>query len=128
MEKFIPHIKQFIKFGIIGVSNTLISLGVYYLLYFLGINYLIANTSGFIISVLNSYYWNNKFVFKKTSKGHIKALIKTYISYGSTFLVSMFLLFILVQVFNIPETIAPIICISITIPFNFLINKFWAFK
>lgn len=128
MKKIFATFKQFIKFGLVGVSNTLISLGTYYLLYFLGINYLIANTIGFVVSVLNSYYWNNKYVFKKTQSGHLKPLIKTFLSYGSTFLLSTFLLFVMVQHLGISEVIAPIITLVITIPLNFLINKFWAFK
>ena len=114
MSNLMATIKQFIKFGLVGISNTLISLGMYYLLYFLGVNYLIANTVGFVVSVLNSYYWNNKYVFKKTQKGHLKPLIKTFLSYGSTFSVS--------------EVVAPVVTLVITIPLNFLMNKFWAFK
>ena len=128
MKKIFATFKQFIKFGLVGVSNTLISLGTYYLLYFLEINYLIANTIGFVVSVLNSYYWNNKYVFKKTQSGHLKPLIKTFLSYGSTFLLSSFLLFVMVQHLGISEVIAPIITLVITIPLNFLMNKFWAFK
>ena len=128
MSNLMSTIKQFIKFGLVGVSNTLISLGTYYLLYFLGVNFLIAKTVGFIVSVLNSYYWNNKYVFKKTQEGHLKPLIKTFLSYGSTFLLSTVLLFVIVQYFGISEVIAPIVTLIITIPLNFLMNKFWAFK
>lgn len=128
MHNFIPIAKQFIKFGLVGVSNTLISLGTYYLLYFWGVNYLIANTVGFIISVLNSYYWNNKYVFKKTQVGNLKPLIKTFISYGFTFFISTVLLFVMVQLVKISEIIAPVVTLIITIPINFIMNKFWAFK
>lgn len=128
MSNLMSTIKQFIKFGLVGVSNTLISLGTYYLLYFFEVNYLIANTVGFIVSVLNSYYWNNKYVFKKTQEGYLKPLIKTFLSYGSTFLLSTVLLFVMVQYFGISEIIAPIITLVITIPLNFFMNKFWAFK
>ncbi len=128
MDNLFSTIKQFLKFGIVGVSNTLISLGVYYLLYFIGVNYLIANTMGFIISVLNSYYWNNRYVFKKTQKGHLKPLMKTFMSYGLTFLLSTGLLFLMVNYLGISKVVAPIIAIIITIPINFLMNKLWAFK
>lgn len=128
MDNLFSTIKQFLKFGIVGVSNTLISLGVYYLLYFMGVNYLIANTMGFIISVLNSYYWNNRYVFKKTQKGHLKPLMKTFMSYGLTFLLSTGLLFLMVNYLGISKVVAPIIAIIITIPINFFMNKLWAFK
>ena len=76
---------QFIKFGMVGVSNTVVSLATYYLFTFFGVHYLIANALGFVTGTLNAYYWNSKFVFKEEAKesGNKKeSLVKTYISYG----------------------------------------------
>lgn len=127
-KEFFDFCKQFIKFGLVGVSNTLISLVIYYILVYFNVNYIVANTIGFIVSVLNSYYWNNKYVFDKTERGTVKPLIKVFMSYGSTFLLGTFLLFLMVQVIGLSELIAPLINLVITIPINFLLNKFWAFK
>lgn len=121
-------IKQFVKFGLVGVSNTVISLAVYYGLLYLGVHYLIANTVGFIVSVLNAYYWNKKYVFKNAETKTSKVLLKTYVSYGSTFLLGTGLMFVMVHYLRVPETVAPIINLLVTIPLNFLLNKFWAFK
>lgn len=121
-------IRQFIKFGLVGVSNTLLSLAIYYALVYLNVNYIIANTVAFLISVLNAYYWNNRFVFNKTTSGHLKPLLKTYMAYGSTFLLSTSLLFVMVHYLGISQYIAPLINLAITVPLNFLANKLWAFK
>ena len=131
---------QFVKFGIVGVSNTVIS----YLLYtfsllamrhfglFGDVDYLVATVIAFILSVLWSFYWNNKMVFvmeEGQSRNLWKALIKTYISYSFTGLFLNSILMVLwVQVFHISEFIAPIINLLISVPVNFIINKFWAFK
>lgn len=121
--------KQFIKFGIVGISNTIISLTIYYLFIWISDSlYIVGNTAGFIVSVINAYFWNKKFVFQKQYKGNAKPLLRTFISYGSTFLVSTVLLFFWVGYLGISETIAPIINLLITIPLNFLLNKFWTFK
>lgn len=128
-ESFIKFAVQFIKFGIVGFSNTAISLGIYYI--FVLINkdlYLIGNTVGFIVSVLNAYYWNSKYVFKKTESGNLKQIIKTFTAYGSTFLLSSAMLFVLVDLMSLSEKIAPLITLAVTIPLNFLLNKFWTFK
>ena len=127
-EDLFNIIKQFVKFGLVGLSNTIINLAVYYGLLYLGVHYLIANTVGFIVSVLNAYYWNRKYVFKKSENKISKSLIKTYVSYGSTFLLGTGLMFVMVHCFRISETVAPIIILLVTIPLNFLLNKFWAFK
>ena len=120
---------QFIKFGIVGVSNTLISLGVYYILVYFGVNYLLANAAGFVLSVINSYFWNSRYVFKeKTESSGVKAFSKVFISYGISFCLSTVLLFLFVQVLEISEYLAPILRLVFTIPLNFLMNKIWAFK
>ena len=78
---------QFIKFGIIGASNTLVSTSIYYVfiwidpkLYFLG------NVVGWIVSVFNSFYWNNRFVFKNSEFSWWQKLLRTYMAYGGSFI------------------------------------------
>ena len=126
--KLIALIKQFIKFGLVGVSNTLISLGVYYLLVFLGVHYILANVGAFIISVLNAYYWNSKYVFKKGVQDKKKSFIKCFAAYGIIFLLGSALLYLQVDIFGISDKIAPIINLFVTVPANFVLNKLWAFK
>lgn len=125
-------IVQFIKFGIVGVSNTLISLAIYYILVYFNCNYIVANTIGFIISVLNAYYWNNKYVFKSKEelgkRDKIKKLVKVYMSYGVTFVLSTVLLYVMVDLMHISEYLAPILNLCVTVPINFVMNKLWAFK
>ena len=86
---------EFIKFGLVGVSNTIVSYCLYALSLqiFLKLNlfpstdYIIANIISFLLSVLWSFYWNNKYVFKLNEGEHRsiwKALLKTYVSYGFT--------------------------------------------
>lgn len=129
LDDYIALFKQFIKFGIVGVSNTAISLLVYYFFIWLSKDlYIVGNTVGFTVSVFNAYYWNNKYVFQKGEEGHVKPLLRTFAAYGMTFLMSTGLLYLWVDVLGVSEVIAPIISLLITIPMNFLLNKFWTFK
>lgn len=125
-------IKQFIKFGIVGISNTIISYVVYVVLVKVQVNYLLASIAGFIVSVLNSYYWNNKYVFRKQEdeqRTWWKTLIKTFVSYAGTGLIlSNILLVMWVEWIKVPEIIAPLINLLLTVPMNFVINKCWAFR
>jgi putative flippase GtrA len=121
--------EQFVKFGIVGVSNTLISLLVYYVFIYIDKDlYIIGSIVGFLVSVLNAYYWNNRFVFKAEKRNHYKALIKTYLSYGLTSVISIGLLVFLVEAVHVSEIIAPIVNLFITVPLNFAFNKYWALK
>lgn len=120
---------QFIKFAIVGCSNTIISLAVYYLCIFLGVNYLLAYTLGFLISVCNAFFWNNKYVFVNKQETSIsKAFVKVFASYGFSFLLSIVLMSLLVEVCSVSSLIAPILKMAIVIPLNFVLNKIWAFK
>lgn len=123
---------QFVQFGIVGLSNTLISYVTYLVLCAFGMNYLVASVIGFCVSVVNSFYWNNKYVFKEEegeSRSVIRAFIKTFLSYAGTGLVlANILLFIWVDGLSIPQWLAPIINLFVTIPLNFILNKLWAFK
>lgn len=134
MEK----IKQFIKFGIVGCSNTIISYIIYLLTLFvlkpfsLPWDYFVGNIISFLISVLWSFYWNEHFVFQvqnRTKTERFKSLLKTYISYGfSGLILSNILSWVWVSMLGVDKKIAPIINLSITIPVNFLLNKLWSFK
>lgn len=123
---------QFLKFSLVGVSNTLISLAVYY--FFLWINedwYLFGNAAGWIVSVANAFFWNNRFVFTSQStgkRGILRKLGKTYLSYTATFFLSTGLLHLEVDILSWSAVVSPVLNLLVTIPLNFLLNKFWAFR
>lgn len=131
-EELWELIKQFVKFGIVGLSNTVISLAIYYIFVWISPDlYMWGNVVGWVVSVLNAFYWGNRVVFVSESNTHKEILIrllKSYLSYGSTFLLSTLLLWLEVKVWGLSEWIAPIINLLITIPLNFIINKLWTFK
>ena len=127
-SSFWVFVIQFLKFGIVGISNTLIGLGGYYLLIYLGVNYILANIIAFVAGTCNAYFWNSRYVFKKTDNGTVKPLVKTFITYGSTLLLGTGLLFIMVEILKISQWIAPLINLCVTIPCNFLLTKFWVFR
>ena len=124
---------QFVKFGLVGAANTLIALGVYQLcLHVFGWHYQLCNVVSFLVSVLNAYYWNDRFVFQtesaRTLARHIRGLGKAMVSYGATFLLSTALLSVWVEVCGVSKSVAPVINLLITIPLNFVLNKFWTFR
>lgn len=118
---------QFIKFGIVGLSNTAIGLGTYYLFLWLGWHYMVANVLSWIISVFNAFFWNSRYVFKTRNKW-LTALFRTYVSYGFSFVLGAVVLYILVEFCKISEVVAPVLVLVITIPLNFILNKFWTFR
>lgn len=123
---------QFVKFGLVGLSNTLVSWICYYLVLWVDDDlYLLGSVVGAVVSIANAFFWNDRFVFKGTEndwRSKLKRLGKTYVSYGGTSLLGMLLLWMEVRFFNVDKVIAPIVNLIITIPLNFLINKYWTFR
>lgn len=75
------------------------------------------------------FFWNSRFVFKnKHENNAIKAFLKVFLSYGFSFILSVGIMSLMVEVFRISAVIAPVLKLAITIPMNFLLNKYWAFK
>lgn len=63
------HYKSIGKFTLVGASNTVIDFVVFYILYdILGVYFLIAHVSGFLVAVCNSFYFNATWTFKKLNK------------------------------------------------------------
>lgn len=137
-ESSLEGMVQFVKFGVIGVSNVIVSYvtNIIVLAILLPFHYkwdfVIGNIFAFLLSVLWSFFWNNKFVFKKGAneeRSIIKTLLKTYITYAFTGIVLNNILgWVWINIFHISKFIAPIIHLIITVPINFLLNKIWAFR
>lgn len=133
-DKFI----QFVKFAMVGLSNVIVSYGVYLVFFALfqiadilpDTDYLIAQLIGYVLSIFWSFYWNRKYVFADGENvvPWYKALIKSFIAYSFTgvFLNSV-LSFLWVEIVGISKVIAPVINLVINVPVNFVMNKFWAF-
>lgn len=138
LEKNWTGFMQFVKFGVIGLSNTLLSyiLNVIVLLILAPFSvfwdFFAGNIVGFVLSVLWSFYWNNRFVFTVKEGEHRsvwKALLKTYLSYGFTgIILNNVLSWVWITQLGISKFIAPVINLLFSVPINFIMNKLWAFK
>lgn len=137
---------QFVRFGLVGVWNTVFNYILYAvsLLTFqkLGIltqydlDMYISMLISFIISVFVSFLLNSRFVFaaeEGEKRNFWKALFKCYLSYAFTGLILNPILNTLwVKFLPMPadtaKLVAPLISLVISIPINFFMNKLWAFK
>lgn len=132
IQKLWLHLVQFFKFSLVGLSNTIISYFIYSVLIWLGFHYIFSNIVGFLISILNAFYWNNKYVFKKEVTTHSSlhgTFTKCFISYSVTNIcLASLLLYIWIDLIALSPYLAQLINLCITVPLNFFLNKFWVFK
>lgn len=115
-------ITQIFRFGIVGVLNTLN----YYILYLIflricSLSYMVSHLAAFIISMIGSFYLNCYFTYR------VKPTLKKFFQFPITYLVNISVsslsLIILVDLFNLNETISPLIAQGLTIPATFVISK-----
>ena len=120
---------QIFKFSLVGLTNTALYLLIYQVIVtFLPGAYILANTVGWIISVVSSYLLNRRFVFKDSEVTFFIGLLKCYVTYLVGLALSTLLLVLWIEVVGISERVAPLINVVITMPVNFLMNKFFTFR
>ncbi|MBE5946153.1 MAG: 4Fe-4S dicluster domain-containing protein [Lachnospiraceae bacterium] len=128
--------KQFIRFAMVGVTNTLISylINVFVLLCLSGqkwnYDYVVANIVAFILSVLWSFYWNNRCVFGKGNKEKNvgRKLLKSYMAYGFTgIILNNILSTVWIKLIGVSKYIAPLLNLAVSVPVNFYLQKLWVF-
>jgi len=131
MRKMIDKtIKQFVKFSIVGVSNTLINLLVLFILTdFFHVYYIISAVFAFIVAVTNSFILNTIWTFKEKIKHKAKEkYVKFFIISVLALLANLLILYAFVEYFNMHYLIAQIIGIINNVIINFFGNKLWTFK
>lgn len=137
-EHTMESLTQFVMFGIVGASNTIISYLINVLVlvmlrtFSLAWDYIAGNIIAFLLSVLWSFYWNSKVVFTQEPGEHRslwKTLLKAYAVYGFTgIILNNILSWLWISVFHISKYIAPLINLTVSVPLNFVLNKLWTFQ
>lgn len=146
---------QFIKFGMVGALNSVIYYGVEMLSFYILFKYIdfsittrnpqsigssidgdkikvfIVTAIAFVISVLNSYFWNSRYVFRqeeyRVDKQHIFVFLRMTVCYGITGLIISPVVKIILSNAGTAYWLASLIALILMIPLNFILNKFWAF-
>ncbi len=83
-------IKQFARYVIVGVMNTLVTLIVIFACKSIfGVNMWVSNALGYVAGVINSFLWNKKWVFQSESTNYrgeaVRFLLGFLLCYGLQF-------------------------------------------
>ena len=128
---------QMLLFALVGFTSALVNCGVYNLALwvlqtfglFPGIDFLIAQFFGFVISVAWAFWFNRRYVFCAPGASWKESLIKVYITYSITGIgLSSLLSVMWVHAFELPKGIVTLLNDILCFPVNFLLNKYWSFR
>lgn len=123
-----PVILQFAKFGIVGISNTLIAFAVYVLLLkVFGVWYLAASAIGFILGAVNGFLLNRAWTFR----GHVGDSL-TPVRWGVVqtcgLALNEGLLFLWVDGLGVDKLVGQALAIVIVTTVTFFVNRAWTFR
>ena len=123
-----PLLIQFVKFGIVGVSNTLLTFVVYTLLLkVFGVWYLAASAIGFAVGTINSFLLNRRWTFR----GHVgDALtpVRWTIVQGCGLGVNEALLYVFVHDARVDKLLSQAFATAVVTITTFLANRAWTFR
>ncbi|MFA6492789.1 MAG: GtrA family protein [Patescibacteria group bacterium] len=122
-------VRQFVKFGLVGVSSTIIDWGIFYFLNLtFGIYYLTAKVLSFSVAVINSFVWNRRWTFRSTDPNRNREFTKFLIIALVGLFINALIMYLAVSIFHTRKIVGLIFSTGIVTFWNFLANKFYTFK
>lgn len=120
---------QFIRFAIVGVLNTSVSLVIIYLLMHLfSVEYKLSNLIGYIAGVINSFFWSKLWVFKKNNSNIIKEAVCFIIIFAVCYGIQFAALLLFVETWHIDKDISQLLGMCVYTLFNFILNRCITFR
>ncbi|MEK7197970.1 MAG: GtrA family protein, partial [Patescibacteria group bacterium] len=125
------------KYGIIGVLNTMLNAGAYNLLIFItniasGITLDIFFIAAFIVTVVNSFFWNKFWSFAEKNIENIKKeAIQFFGISAAVALINAVILHIIVNIIGAPSGVEPKIWANVALGFTIItafLGNFFSYK
>lgn len=119
---------QFVKFGIVGISNTALAFGIYTLLLKgFGVWYLAASAIGFVVGAINGFLLNRRWTFA----GHVGdslTPIRWGVVQGCGLALNEGLLFLFVDGAGVEKLLSQALATGVVTVITFLVNRAWTFR
>ncbi len=119
---------QFVKFGIVGVSNTLIAFAVYtVLLKGFDVWYIVASGIGFVVGAVNGFLLNRRWTFRE-HVGDALTPVRWAIVQSCGLACNLGLVYVFVHDAGMDKLIGQIPATAIVVVLTFLVNRAWTFR
>jgi putative flippase GtrA len=124
----VPVVEQFLKFGLVGLSNTLITFLVFtFLVKALGVWYVAASALGFAAGACNGFLLNRRWTFRG-HRGGSTAALRWSVVQGSGLLADLGLIYLLVDGAGIPKLPSQALALALVVSVTFFVNRTWTFR
>jgi putative flippase GtrA len=120
-------VRQFVKYGVVGASNTALTVATYSIGVWIGVPYLISLLVGYIPGGLNSYLLNRHWTFDAGHLAHSRSGTRFAIVQSCAILANVGLLYLMVHHLHVEKIAAEVIVIVPVVAITFFINRTWTF-
>src|SRR5581483_2162143 len=123
-----PIAAQFVKFGIVGISNTLLTFAVYTLLLkVFGLWYLAASAIGFAVGAVNGFLLNRRWTFRE-HVGDALTPVRWFVVQGCGLLLNLGLVYLFVEQVGLDKLLGQAAATAIVVVLTFFANRSWTFR
>jgi putative flippase GtrA len=123
-----PLVAQFAKFGVVGLSNTIIAYAVFTLLEgVFGVWYVAASGIGFAIGAINGFLLNRNWTFRGHGEGSSAAL-RWFVVQGCGLLLDLVLIAGFVESVGMSKLVGQACATVIVTLITFFVNRRWTFR
>ena len=123
-------VRQFLKFGVVGASGTVVNFVIYHLLLHAKLAIWFAYAVGFILGGVNNYWWNRHWTFR--SQGHPWKELAQFITVSAVALGISEIVIIFAEkhlpAMPLRNSAAWLMATVVGMGWNFFGNKFWTFR
>jgi putative flippase GtrA len=121
-----PLLLQWLRFVVVGASNTLLSWCVYAVLEHVGVHYLLASGLAFVLGALNSYVLNRRWTFRSRGR-RAPEVVRFGVIQCVGLGIDVALLYVLTQDAGIHHLIAQALVFPVASAVTFGLSRQWAF-
>lgn len=123
-----PVYVQFVKFGVVGVSNTVLTFAIYTLLLkVFGVWYLLASAIGFVVGATNGFLLNRRWTFAGHRGDSLTPLRWAFVQTCGLG-VNEGLLFVFVHEAKLDKLVAQALATVVVTVSTFFANRAWTFR
>ena len=111
---------QFARFLVVGAANTVASYALYLIL-LLAVDYRVAYSIAYVAGLAGGYWAHARFVFgarpgTRSAAGYLA-------TYGAMYLVSLFVLYVVVDRLAVPKAFGMLAALAVTVPASFILLR-----
>jgi putative flippase GtrA len=121
-----PTVAQFVKYGIVGAGNTLLSVVIILLFAWLGFWHIPAYAIAYGAGAVNGYRMNRSWTFR-AGPSHRTLVFRYFVVQGAALVSSTVLVYLLIDVAGLNKILGQLLAVAVAVTGGFVANRWWTF-